>query len=987
MLRKPFRKLISLLALLLVGGLFWHLAVAHASFNPNNLMDNTVFDDAGSMDGPTIDAWLNNNFPQSCISTNNHFSDAEPTGYTPSSGFTYNGVVSAGTIIATSAHVYGLNPKVILATLEKESSVVSGTASYHCQYLNTAMGFDCPDSGSCPQNPATESGFAKQVIHAVWVLKFHEQRSMGRVGWDVQLTNYPHPGDNWDNSDDPQSCYGGRMTQGTFARCPSQAAAQYDGLTTIDGTTVHLDTGATAALYDYTPHFHGNQLFDSIFIGWFGSIYASPYTAEQVSQSAYPQLNPGQSATVFVKFQNVGAYDWYDDAAGATNVPLVHLATAHPLNRPSSFNQGWISTSRPATVFAAVYEGDGTTLAGNQHMVRPGQIAKFQFSLTAPTNLGTGVYREFFQPVAEGVGNGGFNDVSTFFDVTVNAKPAMAWYDQSAYPTVYPATKAAAYLRFQNTGNTIFYDDVGLSQAPSGTLPLHLATKSPLNRNSDFSADWPSPSRPALVFAAVYNPDGSLTDNQHAAGPGQIVKFSFNFTAPEGYAAGTYREDFQPVLEGTSDGGLPSVGGFLNVTVPTAAVITYTSLPNPAASLVSNVPGTVGFTIKNSGNTTLAANTQLVTSTSSFRHSSWASNTVIMSTIGSSLGSLQTRNISFTVQPPDFVTSAVTPLNISFQDQSNATIPNSPALVNISVAGATYQSGNVNQSAYPSFTYGQTQTAFFEYQNTGNQYWYDDTGLAGATTGAAQVIHLATGDPLNRNSGLDKDWPSPNRPAVNFSAVYESNGTTLASNQHAAAPGQIVKFQFTITPSVNVPPGTYREFFQPIVESTADGRFPKPWTFLDVTILNPTYQTAQVSQSAYPTLNRGQQTQAYINFKNNGAAPWYDENARSQAPSNAYVVHLATSHTLNRASWFSQGWVSTSRPALNFAAVYESDGTTLASNQDIAQPGQIVKFSFPLTVPGDVPSGSYREFFQPVAEGTADGAFNDVWTSFVITVN
>ncbi len=426
----------------------WHALPAHAAFNQNNLMDDSVFDNVSTMDGPGIDNWLNSYFPQSCISTNSGFSTPALLGYSPSNGFSYGGNVSAGTLIYQASRVYGLNPQVILATLQKESSVVSGTASYRCQYINTAMGYDCPDSGSCPQNPAKESGFSKQVILATWMLKFHQQRAKGNVGWNVQVRDFPYPGNVWDNSDDPQSCYSGRMTQGVYARCPSGALAYYDGMTTIDGSAVHADTGATAALYDYTPHFSGNRHFDDIYAGWFGSLYGSPYNASQVSQSPYPQLDSGQSATVFIKFQNTGVYDWYDDASGATNVPLVHLGTSHPLNRPSSFNQGWLSPTRPATVFAAVYESDGTTLSPNQHMVRPGQIAKFSFSITAPADQSPGVYREYFQPVAEGLGNGGFNDTSTFFDVTVNSKPAMAWYDQSTYPTVNPPEKSITTIPF-----------------------------------------------------------------------------------------------------------------------------------------------------------------------------------------------------------------------------------------------------------------------------------------------------------------------------------------------------------------------------------------------------------------------------------------------------------------------------------------------------------------------------------------------------------
>lgn len=257
----------------LIAGLmsFMHLGHTQAAFVANDLIDDGVFDNSRSMSSAQIDSWLNTKFPNSCLSTNNGFSSPDPTGFSPATGFTYGGNVSAGRVISDAAQAYGLNPQVILATLEKESSVVSGNASYHCTYINTAMGYDCPDAGSCPQNPAKESGFSKQVIYATWMLKFHEQRSEGNINWNVSMDNLPQSGDHWDNSDDPQSCYGGRVTQGYRQVCPSGATNFYDGYTTIDGTTVHLDTGATAALYDYTPHFHGNQLFVGYFEQWFGS--------------------------------------------------------------------------------------------------------------------------------------------------------------------------------------------------------------------------------------------------------------------------------------------------------------------------------------------------------------------------------------------------------------------------------------------------------------------------------------------------------------------------------------------------------------------------------------------------------------------------------------------------------------------------------------------------------------------------------------------
>jgi hypothetical protein len=313
-------KKVNLLSKLFVSAtmmlaIFAQTIPAHADFNHNLIMTDNIFNNSGSMNTSQINAFLNS-FPSSCLSTNNGFSSPDPTGYNPSDGYTYGANVSGGQVIADAAQAYGINPQVLLATLQKESSVVSGTASYHCQYINTAMGYGCPDSGSCPTNPATMSGFSKQVIHAAWLLKFGEERSKGNTGWNVQYTNYPQPGDHWDNSDDPPTCYGGPMTQGTLSRGCSQPAVYYDGYTSIDGSTVHIDSGATAALYWYTPHFSGNQNFITIFQGWFGNTVSQTplmYSPAVVSPAA-GQIN------VFARGQDYRLWqNWYSNSAWQAN--------------------------------------------------------------------------------------------------------------------------------------------------------------------------------------------------------------------------------------------------------------------------------------------------------------------------------------------------------------------------------------------------------------------------------------------------------------------------------------------------------------------------------------------------------------------------------------------------------------------------------------------------------------------------------------------
>ncbi len=339
----------------ILTGLSLCIPLTHAAFNRNLIMDDAVFNDSGSMSAASINNWLNVNFPSSCISTNNGFSSPDPIGYNPSQGYLYGGNVSGGQVIYDAARAYDINPQVLIATLQKESSVVSGDASYHCQYINTAMGYGCPDSGSCPTDPATMSGFSKQVIHAAWLFKFGQQRSEGNTGFNVQK-----PG--WDNSDDPGTCYGGPMTQGTLSRGCGQPAAYYDGYTTIDGTSVHMDTGPTAAFYWYTPHFSGNQNFYNIFTAWFGGTVTASYyschdgtnvagigTGEQIVRNRVVTRDPDKLSLVIpnnTSSRCVEVHTWLNNNY---DVWLQHTATNSPPIDPRFSNIRSAITSSAGT--------------------------------------------------------------------------------------------------------------------------------------------------------------------------------------------------------------------------------------------------------------------------------------------------------------------------------------------------------------------------------------------------------------------------------------------------------------------------------------------------------------------------------------------------------------------------------------------------------------------------------------------------------------
>jgi hypothetical protein len=280
-LKKRYAALV--VALTFMASLVFFTLPAKAAFNSNLIVGDPLFDNSSTMSAAQIDAFLN--AKGGCLSPNSGFSAIDPVGYSPSGGYQYGGNVSAGTVIAHAAQAYDLNPQVLIVTLQKEQSLITST-NCSTNTISKAVGYACPDGGSSYSysglnlytrngttyttadgicvNSSAKAGFTQQVIRAAWLFKFSQQRSLGNVGWAVIKGN-------WNNSDDPGTCYGGAMTAGYRKRCSNDAAAvYYDGYTTIDNTSTYMGSGATASLYRYTPHFSGNKNFYNIFASYFG---------------------------------------------------------------------------------------------------------------------------------------------------------------------------------------------------------------------------------------------------------------------------------------------------------------------------------------------------------------------------------------------------------------------------------------------------------------------------------------------------------------------------------------------------------------------------------------------------------------------------------------------------------------------------------------------------------------------------------------------
>lgn len=178
-----------------------------------------------------------------------------------------DGVVrTAPEIIWRIAHLYRINPKYLIALLQKEQSLVENPSPTTRQ-LDWAMGFGVCDTCS-KDDPAIADfkGFANQVYYAA--------RQMREKYYMRLLAN-------------------GETASGY---APGRTVV-------VDGISVTPANYATAALYTYTPHIHGNMNLWRIWRRWFSKKFPDGSVVKGVPSGQiwwirYGQKRPFASASV-----------------------------------------------------------------------------------------------------------------------------------------------------------------------------------------------------------------------------------------------------------------------------------------------------------------------------------------------------------------------------------------------------------------------------------------------------------------------------------------------------------------------------------------------------------------------------------------------------------------------------------------------------------------------------------------------------------------
>jgi hypothetical protein len=164
---------------------------------------------------------------------------------------------TAAELIWDAAQYSGLNPQVILVTLQKEQGLITtrqtDSPDRLQRALDNAMGFDCPDSSGCG---TLFPGFYFQL--------FGNLDSTGN-----RYLGSPRTFMKWFNTPSGR----GPTINGTVSKVGDiielgNTLGGYEGV--VESQTVMLQNKATAALYRYTPHvFNGNYNFQKYFTAWF----------------------------------------------------------------------------------------------------------------------------------------------------------------------------------------------------------------------------------------------------------------------------------------------------------------------------------------------------------------------------------------------------------------------------------------------------------------------------------------------------------------------------------------------------------------------------------------------------------------------------------------------------------------------------------------------------------------------------------------------
>jgi hypothetical protein len=212
-------------------------------FDPNQIITDDDLNDYDSMDLAAIQEFLN---IQDGVLKNYRTFDALGVSR------------SAAEIIFNAALTNIINPKWILATLQKEQSLITDPNPTQ-RDLDWAMGYGvCDDCTTDDPYIQKFKGFGMQVEKAAARVRYYT-----------------------DN--------------------PKEFNFQMGKLVSVDGKDVLPFNQATANLFNYTPHLHGNYNFWNIWYRWFSKIFPDGTLVHQVDDTIVYLIQNGQRRPILSK--------------------------------------------------------------------------------------------------------------------------------------------------------------------------------------------------------------------------------------------------------------------------------------------------------------------------------------------------------------------------------------------------------------------------------------------------------------------------------------------------------------------------------------------------------------------------------------------------------------------------------------------------------------------------------------------------------------
>ncbi|MDP9211742.1 MAG: SpoIID/LytB domain-containing protein [bacterium] len=425
-------------------------------------------------------------------------------------------------------------------------------------------------------------------------------------------------------------------------------------------------------------------------------------------------------------------------------------------------------------------------------------------------------------------GMNGANRTNLYGHGRLNAKRALdqlkpysaSWAGQSASPTVSSGEDAAVYVDFKNNGSQAWSN--------TGSNPVRLGTSHPRDRQSPFyNSTWLTPTRVGSFTGRVESDDSvTATDTIE---PGETARFGFTMTAPPRTSAANLREYFQPVVEGVT--WLEDWGMYLEASVPAETYqYQYVGQTNPTGVMQPNERQEVTIDLKNTGTSVWRNDTlydfKLGTSHGKDRSSIAYNDTwQTPNRVGAFDGTVEDDTVTETheVQPGETARftfdikapSGGTNHREYFQPliERFAWLKDIGIYYPVVVPSQAYDYTYVGQDSLSgALDQGETATLKLRLKNTGFSDWQS----SGSTP-----FRLGTAHPRDRTSGFAdggsaSGWIGTNR------VKLTRNLTDAAKNvdgETTVVPGETGEFEFEVVG--NPSPGTYKEYFRPVVDGVA----------------------------------------------------------------------------------------------------------------------------------------------------------------------